>query len=68
MSRNTDGPRIVNTAGRTLHEKLYVGRNDKGHSVFTSQKITKGEIFCNYDGEVCTYKQLQKKKKRIHVV
>ena len=31
--------------------------------MFTSQKITKGEIICNYDGEVCIYKQLQKRKK-----
>ena len=42
---------------------MNIGRNDKGHSVFTSQKITKGEIICNYDGEVCNYKQLQKRKK-----
>ena len=48
-------------------EKLYVGRNDKGRSVFTSRKIRKGEIICNYDGEVCTYKEL-KERKKIHVV
>ena len=30
------------------------------------KKIRKGEIICNYDGEVCTYKEL--KEKKIHVV
>ena len=44
-------------------EKLYVRRNEKGRSVFTRKKIRKGEIICNYDGEVCTYKELKGRKK-----
>ena len=27
------------------------------------KKIRKGEIICNYDGEVCTYKELKERKK-----
>ena len=44
-------------------EKLYVRRNEKGWSAFTRKKIRKGEIICNYDGEVCTYKELKERKK-----
>ena len=31
--------------------------------MFTRQKIGKGEIICNYDGEVCNYKELKERKK-----
>ena len=32
--------------------------------MFTRQKIRKGEIICNYDGEVCTYKELKEREKK----
>ena len=37
-------------------------QNEKGRSVFAREKLQKGEIICSHDGEVCTHKELHKRK------
>ena len=37
-------------------------QNEKGRSVFAREKLHNEEIIYTYDGEVCTYKELCKRK------
>ena len=37
-------------------------QNEKGHSDFAREKLQKGDFICTYEGKICTYKELCKRK------
>lgn len=41
--------------------KLYVRRNLKGLSVFARRAIEKGELICEYKGELCEYRVFRRR-------
>lgn len=40
---------------------MYVGRNAKGLSVFAKIPIQKGEVICEYEGELCPYRVFRRR-------
>ena len=42
-------------------------QNEKGQSVFATEIIEKDEIICTYNGELCSYSELQKRQTKYNL-